>query len=209
MLRVVSWTCDQVARASRIPESLGGALQLPDHVVLQRLRRAVQAFSVGAVLPLLHACGADDRAQSDAPMNEGRLDQPEAEPLASTQSLGDLLGRLRNIEGQFTISQTAMWSLEGHDDVFAAFYDHGDTAVRALVECLDDPSASRVTLLAAPVPFGVLCGLALQRTAYPTEHEDGDGSWDGAVHPSSTVEQLVRAKEAWLEVLRTGRYRIA
>lgn len=128
---------------------------------------------------------------------------PEAPP--SLQVLLDALGTL---EGKFVVAANGTWMFEGDRSVLIAFYDFGDAAVEALVDCLDAETPSGVLLRSAPVPLGVLCGQALHGMAYPILHEDGDGDWPGTVLPTATLEELSRAKVAWVEVLRLRTYRI-
>jgi hypothetical protein len=128
--------------------------------------------------------------------------------LDRTDTLSTLLKGLRKIRGSFVVADNGTWSFTGDHALLASFYPFGNEAVASLVECLDDLEATPVMLQNKPVPVGVMCGLALQRMASATDHEDDAGDWPGVVLPTATPEQLRAAKDAWKVVLETRRYQI-
>lgn len=124
---------------------------------------------------------------------------------ASLQTLIDSLSR---VSGSFA-EAAGRWVYTGDQSVFGALAQYRDSAVLALVNCLDRMTPSKVTVGGRPVPLGVVCYSALQRVAYPTEAEDAEGAWAGVVEPTASVAELQAAKQAWMRVVRTRRYRLA
>jgi hypothetical protein len=86
-----------------------------------------------------------------------------------------------------------------------------ERAVPALVDCLTNAEPTRVTVETRPVPLGVMCYEALHLTvSYEHTGPDGglDPDWPGYVEPTAQSEDLVRAKQAWLDVVGSKAYRI-
>lgn len=84
-----------------------------------------------------------------------------------------------------------------------------ETALRELVDCLDDSTPSRSTYAGKTVPVGVICYEAITVLAYH-EPVDADGDiaphWPGDVPPTATVEELEAAERAWRQVLKDKTY---
>jgi hypothetical protein len=81
--------------------------------------------------------------------------------------------------------------------------------VAALVECLDDPRPSSVTLDGRRVPLGMVCFEGLRQLAYyEPSSADGDiaADWEGHVEPGASIEELRRAKAAWQKVVDARAY---
>ena len=144
----------------------------------------------------------------DTPRSPSRATR-RAEVSASPprDSLDALLAILPEVQGLFT--RVLGWEFVGDREVLTSFYPFGDEAVRALVDCMDDPRLTSVLAEGERVPMGVLCAEALGLMAYAAEHEDGDGDWVGTVEPTATPAELKAAKDAWLEVVESGGYRIS
>ena len=147
------------------------------------------------------ACRPPER-QVQARGTGGESAQPVVQP-----SLSALLDSLARLPGEFRLVGF-QWQFSGDDHVFRSIADHRDSAVVHLVDCLDRVTPAAATVEGRRVPVGVLCYAALQRTAYSTEHEDGTGEWPGFLEPTATAEELTAAKTAWLEVVRTRRYKL-
>lgn len=84
-----------------------------------------------------------------------------------------------------------------------------ETALRELIDCLDDTTPSRSTYAGKAVPVGVICYEAISVLAYH-EPVDADGDiaphWPGDVPPTATVEELQAAERAWRRVLKDKTY---
>jgi hypothetical protein len=75
-----------------------------------------------------------------------------------------------------------------------------ESAVAALIECLDDTSASSSVLDGTPVSLGIVCyeGLSLLVYYEPTD-AGGDvaANWPGFIFPQASTEDMRNAKAAW------------
>ena len=127
---------------------------------------------------------------------------------APTPVIAGLIDSLSRLEGRYALVG-AQQQFEGNQALFMAIGEHGDSAVAALVGCLDDSRASRVTNDSGRVLVGALCGMALQRMAYATEHEDSDTPWPGVVTPDMDASRLRAAKTAWQDVQKRRAYRLS
>jgi hypothetical protein len=168
------------------------------------IRRSVGPLAAMTLLTLIGSCrsrGADSApVVSEVDSQIARADTGD--------SLTALLQQLHNARGEFMRGSNGTWVFSGNQTLLGSFYPFGDRAIAKLVDCLDDSDLTRVTLQSKPVPVGVLCGLALQRMASATEHEDDAGDWPGVILPTATPDELRAAKAAWKVVLESGRYRI-
>lgn len=101
------------------------------------------------------------------------------------------------------------WQLPGNRPLVLSIAEHGDSAVAALVECLDRTELARATIKGGDRALvGAVCGHILHEIAYSTAHET-DGNWAGVVYPSATAGELREAKKEWLRVLSAGHYRLS
>lgn len=123
-------------------------------------------------------------------------------------SLTALIDSLGALPGEFVLSGL-VWDFQGDTQMMNAIAAKGDSAVAALVDCLGNDQLARATVEGRRVPMGVMCYTTLQRTAYPLEPEDGDGSWPGFVEPTASVEELKKAQEAWRAVVADKAYRLS
>lgn len=147
---------------------------------------------------------------------EGRLQRP-AEAGAPTPTMESPAGEIDQVASQVQqlrdaparLEETAFGAIElsGVDSLITSLHSHGMEAVRALIECISDQTASRVRFRGADVPVGVLCGMALHRIAYPSARET-DPRWPGVVTPLIAPAALKDAREAWERELAAGRIRI-
>jgi hypothetical protein len=121
-----------------------------------------------------------------------------------------LIDSLARLPGSFERTSLGTFSFRGDQSLFGSLHAYGQSAVTALVQCLDDSNAATATFQDSRVPIGYMCYTALKRIAYPTAHEDDTGDWPGILlSPRPTAEQLAAAKKAWDKVVRSGAYRIA
>lgn len=123
-------------------------------------------------------------------------------------SLGVLTGRLSQLLGSYSIGAHGQWVFSGDRTLFGAIAEFKDSAVTRIVDCLDDTTASLVTVEGRRVPVGVLCYEALLFAAYAEPEGIDTGEWPGTVMPTATTQNLRAAKSAWLEVIRRRGYRL-
>jgi hypothetical protein len=84
-----------------------------------------------------------------------------------------------------------------------------EIAVRVLVDCLDDLSPSKSTLNGNSVALGLVCYEALSQIVYHEETgPDGDiaAQWAGHLSPTATPSEMLAAKSAWSQVLKSRTY---
>jgi len=156
--------------------------------------------AIALLLTVAAGCGAVDR-------DSGHDTAAGDAFVQGANVIGELVDSLATIEGKFR-QVNLQWQFDGDDSMFRRIAGHGDSALAILVECLDRAEPAAATVNGRRVLVGVMCYTVLQRTAYPTEHEDGSGEWAGVVFPTASAGELEAAKAAWQEVLATGRYRL-
>jgi hypothetical protein len=188
----------------------------------RNLPKAVKHFMlIDLLLPtvlIVAACGSSakvgqstDTAKSQA----GRVATVEpvlrepgvGAPPAPAMQLSSLVDSLRRLPGKFTQSPARVWLFSGDDAVFNTLFDRGDSAVIALVDCIDRTDLAMATLAGKRVAFGVMCATALQRIASATEYEDA-GDWAGVILPTATPLELKEAKKAWQKVVAKRTYQM-
>lgn len=173
-----------------------------------------QLSAAVGMLCLLVSCREGPRQGERPPQATGLRENIEhvtraQQELAVPAGLPTLIDSLKRVPGAFAGS-AGRWRFSGTSDVFNSIAEHEDSAVVALVDCLDRADSATATVAGRRVLVGVMCFAALQRMAYPTEHEDADeSSWPGIVAPTASAQQLKAAKREWLRVVREKRYRIA
>src|SRR5258705_4919166 len=175
------------------------------------LRNAIKQFMlIDLLLPtmvLVTACGSSAKVDQSTDTARRKADRlatvgPVHRALgvgsaaAPSVPLSALVDSLRRLPGEFTRSPSRVWLFSGDDAVFNTLFDRGDSAVVALVDCIDRSDLAVATLAGKRVAFGVLCATALQRIASATEYEDA-GDWAGGILPTATPLQLKEAKKEW------------
>ena len=152
--------------------------------------------------------GASGAATGAAPARPA--DQPRDSGVGASADLRTLVDSLRRLPGRFEAGRNAFdLRFVGQTGVFAALAKHGDSAVRALADCLDDVRPAAATLRGRPVVTGVMCDEALTSVAtYEAADRagDSDANWPGYVRPDATPEALRAAKRAWSDVVRRRAY---
>lgn len=126
--------------------------------------------------------------------------------------LGGLVDSLRRLHGSFQVRGAPPdYQFVGQTSVFQRFSEHGDSAVIALVDCLDRTDPSATTLGGRPVSLGIMCSEALSRVAlYEATDSQGDldADWPGYVNATASQSALVAAKHAWSPVLKRHMYQL-
>jgi hypothetical protein len=183
-------------------------------------RRSVLEKALLASVAVGAACGTSSDARRPDSSTRQRPDSLTASPSASavqgaqqaarrsSAPLPVLLDSLRRLPGEFSLSPGKVWQFSGENAVFSALFDHGDSAVVSLVDCIDRSDLAVATLAGRHVTLGVMCGMALQRMASATEYEDGPGGWAGTIAPTATLVQLREAKQAWQKVIAKRAYKV-
>lgn len=161
-------------------------------------------------MALVLAIGCGDSTQGA----DGRLADRQGQETAAIarESLQQVMDQIPAFVGTFEGGSTGQLVFRGDDTrIVRKLGAHEDSAVTALVECLDRTDSSAMTLPGGRRALvGAVCGYFLFRVAYPLEFEDGgDGRWPGFVYPNADAEHLKRAKLAWKSVLRQKRYRLS
>jgi hypothetical protein len=182
------------------------------------LRDFTSAHVLLPTLVLTAACGPAAKVDQSADTVRHRNDSvattgspPRAAVVTAAPSpsvpLSSLVDSLRRLPGEFTRSPARVWLFSGDDAVFNTLFDRGDSAVVALVDCIDRSDLGVATLAGKRVAFGVLCATALQRIASATEYEDA-GDWAGVILPTATPLQLKEAKKEWKKVVAKRAYQM-
>jgi hypothetical protein len=135
---------------------------------------------------------------------ERRHDLPDISIARST--LPALIDSLSRVQGTVVESSSGAWHIAGIDGLLRSFPQFGDSAVRPLAQCIADTSFARVTLRGTPVRVGLVCFAALQMVAY--SEIDMSGNWPGAVLPSATAEDLIKASKAWQDAAEHRDYKL-
>lgn len=161
------------------------------------LRLAGASILVGSVLSC-HPRANDRGAQ--------RSDVDRAQVKDTLTTLASLVDSLRHIHGRIEDHPPATWSFEGDSGLFSAIAHHSDSAVVSLVECLGDTSLSATEYHGHRVAVGLVCYAALSNVAYSEVDDSGD--WPGAVLPTVSASELLKAREAWRAVIRDHAYRL-
>jgi hypothetical protein len=188
----------------------------------RNLPSAVKHFMlIDLLLPtimVVAACGSSakvDQSTDTARRQADRVATVESVPSASgvgaaaapSVPLSALVDSLRRLPGEFTRSPARVWLFSGDDTVFNTLFERGDSAVVALVDCIDRTDLVVATLAGKRVAFGVMCATALQRIASATEYEDA-GDWAGVILPTATPLQLKQAKKEWQKVVAKRAYQM-
>lgn len=116
---------------------------------------------------------------------------------------------IRAVSGEFTKGVGGRWVFSGDNALLARPYDFGDEAVDSLVACLSDEREGNILLNGRRLGVAMSCYQALSRTAYPTEFEDGDGNWPGALEPDALPDEIRAGAAAWRQVVARKQYRRA
>jgi hypothetical protein len=173
------------------------------------LSSPVRAKAVAAALMLATVLGCEKHApQPSSALADSVAKYERDQAMGSSASLVVLIDSLKRLPGEFTGS-LGRWEFSGDQSIFSAIAYHGDSAVLALVECLDRSEPSQATAAGKPVLVGAMCFSALHRMAYSTEAEDAEGQWPGIVEPTATAAELRAAKEAWVLAVKNKRYKLA
>lgn len=154
------------------------------------------AILLGAV----GALGCRDKHATDDGLQPGTTSSVPAPSLAQ---LIDSLGR---VQASVVNDPSGAWRVHGADGLLMAFPRFGDTAVRPLVDCVSDTTFAKTVYNGAPVRKGLMCIAALSMVAY--SEVDMSGNWPGAVLPSDTPKQLVKAGAAWRAVVEQHAYKL-
>jgi hypothetical protein len=116
---------------------------------------------------------------------------------------------IRAVSGEFSQGVGGRWHFSGDNALLARPYDFGNEAVDSLVACLSDERHGNLVLDGRRLAIALTCYQALSRTAYPTEFEDGEGAWPGALEPDASPDEIRAGAAAWREVVKKKRYRRA
>jgi hypothetical protein len=188
----------------------------------RELPKALRYFTpVHVLLPamvLTSACGPSakvDQSADTARHKNDRVATTASPPTASVVTaapspsvpLSALVDSLRRLRGAFTQSPAKVWLFSGDQSVFNTLFDRGDSAVVALVDCIDRSELVAATVSGKRVALGVMCATALLRIASATEYEDS-GDWAGIILPTATPLQLREAKKAWKRVVAKRSYQL-
>lgn len=128
-------------------------------------------------------------------------------PLADV-SLSGLIDSLLATRGEFTRRADQSWRFSGSDRMFRSLVLRKDSAVAALIRCLDRTDSATATVNERRVLAGAICAQALMRVAIVDDQKDGSGDWPGSVPPSAQPAQLRAAKVAWQGIVAKGAYSI-
>lgn len=170
-------------------------------------------WSVGLAVSACLAVACKDTRQSASP-EKTRITHSEslrdsapvvaqAEP---TLTIGSFMDSLRAITGEFSSPDGVQWIFSGNERLLVNAGTLDDTVVDSLVACLGDVGASKATLNRQFVPQAIVCFEALRRTTIVPSAEDSDSAWAGYLTPSSGVDAIRKAHQAWSEVVRLKRY---
>ena len=186
------------------------------------LPKALRYFtSMHVLLPamvLTTGCGSSAKVDQSADTAQYKNDRvattgsaPSASAVTEAPSprvpVAALVDSLRGLPGAFTQSPAKVWLFSGDQSVFTALFERGDSAVVALVDCIDRSELVAATVGGKRVAFGVMCATALQRIASATEYEDS-GDWAGIIEPTATSLQLREAKKEWERVVAKRSYQL-
>lgn len=164
---------------------------------------------LAAALFLAAACRQSSRPAASSGDTAQHTSVAAASPTpADTAPLAALVDSLARLPGDFSSWEQGRWEFNGDAQVLSAFDRYADTAVVRLVACLDRTELAKATARGRPVPIGVMCYWALRRLAY-YEWQGNPGfpdKWPGEINPTATASDLRAAKEAWLRVVREGKY---
>ena len=172
------------------------------------MRRFVTGCAAYLGLSTMLAFAACRQAPESGAGAAGTAQTASAPLVSATDSMGSLIHRLRTATGTFQREGDGAYRLSGDRGLLEAMRAFGDSAVSRLVACLDDTTTATATLDDRPVTLGVMCNEALRAVAYyeATDQSGGLTSWPGSVDARASVDQLVRAKQAWQQVVRRRAY---
>lgn len=134
----------------------------------------------------------------------------DVKPASADSQLSVLVDSLRVIPGEFTNAAPGRWDFSGDRSLLIAFEQFGDSAVAALVDCLDRLDTTQAVVSGRPVSLGYMCYAALERVAYYEWHQYQDvvenPTWPGMLDATATAEELRAAKAAWTQVVERKQY---
>lgn len=181
------------------------------------LRFVILLFALLPTMALVTGCGSSanvgqstdtSRRQNARVATAGSVPRAVVTaPPASSVALSALVDSLRRLSGAFTQSPAKVWLFSGDPSVFSTLFDRGDSAVVALVNCIDRPELAAATVDGKRVALGVMCATALLRIASAIEYEDS-GDWAGIIKPTATHIQLQDARKEWEKVIAKRSYRL-
>lgn len=163
----------------------------------------------GLLICLVAVSGCSTRGKEPgraAANSDESIQKPSTETSSqAAPPLHMLLDSLRRLPATFAKDKTYnLWEFHGDRSIFDAIAHHGDSATRALVDLLDDTTASLASAEGKPVPAGVMFYQALKRVAYYEWDCTADYRQllcEGFPYPDATNTELRNAKLAWREAL--------
>jgi hypothetical protein len=114
---------------------------------------------------------------------------------------------LARVPGEFTHTDDGWHLSDPEHTLFHRLSLAADSAVVALVGCLDRADPATATVAGAPAAVGVMCYEALRFVADPFP-PDGTAGWPGQLEPTASPQRLQAAQRAWRDLMVTDRYRL-